>query len=104
MPEPAMPETSQSAATPSPPPPQNLKIRYGNSEAAMGDEIVISVVAIDFGGSPLRDRVTFVIGGRRIPSKTYSLADVGKVCEAGDYEVRLTGADAIYAQFAVSRR
>lgn len=70
----------------------------------MNKQVVVSVVAIDFGGEPLRDRVTFVVGGSGIANRTYPLADVGKVCTAGKYEIRLTRADAVEATFVVTRR
>jgi hypothetical protein len=83
---------------------ETVTLDAGTSADAMNKKMFVSLVAIDFGGEPLRNRVTFVVGGRGIPSKTYALADVGKTCIAGPYQLRVATADTFKASFVITKR
>lgn len=83
---------------------ETVTLDAGTSADAMKKDLFVSLVAIDFGGQPLRHRVTFVVGGRGISSKTYDLADVGTMCIAGPYLLRVATADTFKASFVITKR
>jgi hypothetical protein len=62
--------------------------------------LVISVVAVEFGGEPLRDRVTGVIdGGAKVIR--FRDQDVGAKFQVGKYVVRIVDVDTFSATFSV---
>ena len=88
-------------------PPQSgatqIALSAGQSESAESGEVVISVIGIGFEGDPLRNRVTFAVGGQGAPTTTYAKQDVGAVVKWGKFEVRLMSADTFEARFMVRR-
>jgi hypothetical protein len=82
---------------------ETVEIGADTSKWAMNDRVHLSVIGIDFEGSPLRHRVTFSVGGPSTATRTYEKKDVGTVVKFRRFEIRVTAIDTFKAQFAVSR-
>jgi hypothetical protein len=81
---------------------ERLTLRAGNSEAAAGGQMVISLIGIAFEGDPLRHKATFSLGAPSAQTITYPKQDIGATVRWKKFEVRLFAADTFDATFMVT--
>jgi hypothetical protein len=82
---------------------ETMKLSADNSRWAMNGQVHLSVIGIEFTGSPLHHQVTFSVGGPNSTTQTYKNKDVGFTARVGNYSVRVEAVDTFYAEFSISR-
>lgn len=78
-----------------------IPLNTGESSIVMDGKLTISLVRVDYSGTPLAYRVTAVLGLEGQPVKQIDDAIVGTVVTYQGYEVRLIGVGALRALFLV---
>lgn len=79
-----------------------IALSPGESSLVMDGKLTVSLVRVDYSGTPLTHRVTAVIGLEGQPVKQIDDAVVGTVVTYQGYEVRLIGVGTLRALFLVS--
>jgi hypothetical protein len=82
---------------------EKIRLQRGQSGEAFGGKLNISLVAVPFGGEPLRYTVVAHIGAPGKDNKTMDKADVGYAITYDGFEVRVVAADTLTAVFQVTQ-
>lgn len=86
---------------------EDMSLQVGKSASAFNGDIVISLVAVPFGGDPLRHRIVANVGSPGRPTVNLNTVEVGHAVTFQTaqfpYEIRVTGADTLSGQFLVTR-